>query len=771
MDAPPMNAPHAVARSTPVSRARRGRWRASVMALLVLLGVVASSASLLILTGAAQDAHKLRTLQPWLLAGNLLAVMVLLLLISRKLYALVRDYRAHAPGSRLKARTVQMFSLLALAPILVTYFFSVNAINRGIDSWFDSKVSTGLEDALALSRAALSLRMREFGAHTTALASDLHSVSDYEMMSQLDRYRRIAGASELIVVSDGGRIIAASTDFASATLPALPAPEVLLQARQRQGYVSLDPAPGGGYRVIAAMPVGNGGNGETRLLVASYPVPEQLAGLADGVRAAYAQYGQHVYQRPYLKSTFTLTLTIVLLLSALGAVYGAFFWATRLVKPVQDLIEGTRAVGQGDLDLKLALPSNDELGYLVGSFNDMTKRLARARSDAEANRAAVEQERARLAVILARLSTGVISVDADFNLRTANQAASNILGVDLEAAVGSPLSTLADSEPSVAQFVSACSQHLAAGDRDWREPVPLITEHGRRELMVASTTLPADDGASAGLVIVFDDISTLLQAQRDAAWGEVARRLAHEIKNPLTPIQLSADRMRRRLLSQLDAKDAEILERGTHTIVQQVEAMRQMVNAFSEYARAPSLDLVPIDINQLVSEVTDLYRSHGSAVSSATPVSVRLELDPEAGMVLADRGRLRQVLNNLLTNAFEALEGQADAVVSIETHDVAIDGHSLVELVVVDNGPGFQSVTGGQMFDPYVTSKPKGTGLGLAIVKKIIDEHGGSIEAENTPEGGARVRALLPRDEAARGIFSMTGSRDLRRSEFRREHV
>jgi len=747
------------------------RMRRTVLTVATILGFVAGGASLVLLTGTAQDANQLRDLQPWLLAINLLGLGVLLLLIGRALFALVQDYRREVPGSRMKANAVRMFSALALVPILVVYFFSVNAINRGIDSWFDVNVGRGLDDALALSRAALSLRTREFSAHTEALAADLRNTPDLELVSQLDRSRRVAGAAELLIVGDRSRIIAASTDFARAALPALPAPEVLLQARQGQRYVSLDPVSGGGYRVLTATLVGSASNGEPRILVASYAVPEALGGLADRVAHAYAQYGQRVYQRPYLKSTFVLTLTIVLLLSAFGAVYGAFFWATRLVKPVQDLIEGTRAVGEGDLNLQLALPSNDEMGFLVQSFNDMTQRLSRARSDAELSRAAVDQERARLAVILARLSTGVISVDAELRLRTTNQAASNILGVDLEPTVGAPLSKLAAQEPLLAQFLEACRRHVEAGQSDWRERLQLHTDTGRRDLMVACTALPAEFDTRPGLVLVFDDITNLLQAQRDAAWGEVARRLAHEIKNPLTPIQLSADRMRRRLLGQMDAKGAEILESATDTIVQQVEAMRQMVNAFSEYARTPKMDVVPFDLNRLVAEVTELYRAQGSSPGAATTIGVRLSLDPALDRIHADRGRVRQILNNLLTNAFEALEGQPEADVLVETRAVVVGEHPMAELTVSDNGPGFQPAIVGQAFDPYVTSKPKGTGLGLAIVKKIVDEHGGRIEADNVPGGGARVRVLLPREDEGRDSLAMTGAREVRKNEARRDRV
>jgi nitrogen fixation/metabolism regulation signal transduction histidine kinase len=743
--------------------------RRVAVSLLTALGAFASIASLVLLANTAQDAKLFDELQLALLAVNLAGVLVLIVLIGRKLHELVRDWRAHVPGSRMKARALLMFSVLALAPIAIVYYFSVNAINRGIDSWFDVDVQRGLDDALSLSRAALSLRMREFSGRTERVAEELRGTPDLGLVSQLERYRRFAGASEMMVVGDHGHILATSMDLAADRLPVLPAEEVLLEARQGRTYVSLDPGATGGYLVLTAAAVPSGPGRIPHVLVSTYEVPEQLGHLADGVQAAYSQYGQRVYQRPYLKSAFTLTLTIVLLLSALAAVYGAFFWAQRLVQPVQDLIAGTRAVAKGDLSTRLPLPSRDEMGFLVHSFNDMTKRLSRARKEAEQSRLAVEQERASLAVILARLSTGVVSLEPDLRLRTANAAASAILGSDLESTVGRPVAEIVEGNPLLEQFVAACRRHLDDGQVEWREQIQLKGETGRRELMVACTALPGEDPQKpeqhGGLVVVFDDITALLRAQRDAAWGEVARRLAHEIKNPLTPIQLSAERMRRRLLDHIPPKDAELLDRATHTIVQQVEAMKQMVNAFSDYARAPAMELASFDLNLLVTEVSDLYRAQG------TGVQIRLFLDEHLGPVEADRGRIRQILNNLLTNAFEALESHKDGTVVVETRRTAIAGHPVLDLVVSDNGPGFQREIIGQMFDPYVTSKAKGTGLGLAIVKKIVEEHGGRIEAENARGGGARVRILLPLDDAARAHFATHDPRDGKRPEPRRERA
>jgi nitrogen fixation/metabolism regulation signal transduction histidine kinase len=404
------------------------------------------------------------------------------------------------------------------------------------------------------------------------------------------------------------------------------------------------------------------------------------------------------------------------------------------------------------------------MGFLVHSFNDMTKRLRRAREDQQLAQQAAETERAKLAVILARLSTGVVSLEPDLRVRTANRAAGMILGDDLEAHVGQSLASLAPPESLLGQFSEFARARIAAGDNEWREQLTLAPGSGRRVLMCACTPLPGEGDSPAGYVLVFDDITVMLQAQREAAWGEVARRLAHEIKNPLTPIRLSAERMRHKLLPGLAEKDAQVLDRGTETIVQQVEAMKEMVNAFSEYARAPRFEMAIVDLNKLVTEVTDLYR----AQDTRPRVHLTVKLDPRIETVFADQGRVRQLLHNLLTNASEALEGRRGGEIAVETRLASRGDAEVAEITVEDDGPGFQRELIGQVFDPYVTTKAKGTGLGLAIVRKIVEEHGGHIEAENRAEGGARIRIDLPLSELGKPAAVQ---RTERKAETRRERA
>ena len=411
--------------------------------------------------------------------------------------------------------------------------------------------------------------------------------------------------------------------------------EMVMQSRHE--YVTLDPVAGGGFLVRTAVqvPLTSPGD-EPRMLEAVYPVERRLGELADTVESAYQRYGEKARLREPLKTSFTLTLTLVLLLSLFAALYGAFWAARRLVRPIQDLVAGTRAVAKGDFDMRLPLTSHDEMGILVHSFNDMTKRLARAREDTRRSQHAVEAERANLAVILARLSTGVISLEPDRTVRTANQAACTILGADVDSVIGKPLAEAGKGSSLFEQFDLACSAHLDAGQTEWREQLVLQGESGRRILMCACTTLSGEDRSPGGFVIVFDDITALLQAQRDAAWGEVARRLAHEIKNPLTPIQLSAERIRRKLLGSMSEGEAQMLDRATHTIVQQVEAMKEMVNAFSEYARAPEMDVSRFDLNQLITEVAELYRAGSREARPDRPSEAEAGSRPDR-----DRGRPR----------------------------------------------------------------------------------------------------------------------------------
>ena len=704
---------------------------------LILLGCGAGVWALLLLAHGAENSANFNRRQPWILLLNSCAVLALGVLLARKLWQLYRDFQNHVPGSRLTARTVGMFGTLVVVPLLIVYLFALEFLNYGIDSWFRVEIKHGLNDALVLSRSALDLRLREQARRTEEFAQAIAGLNGPDLAVRLDAERRATQAADVTVYDSGGRVLSLGGGTGT-PMPATPAAGVLLQIAAGRSYVSLETPGNGRVRIVTAAPLGRAaGVPPGRFVLVVYDVPSEISRLADAVQSAYSNYGDMSATRRPLKINFMLTLTLVLLITMLAAVYGAVWSAQRLTRPVKDLIAGTRAVGKGDLSTRLPLPSRDEMGFLVHSFNDMTKRLRRSREEAALSRHAVERERERLAVILSRLSSGVLVIDAQLQLRSANQAAGVILGSDLTARAGQGLADGVAANSLLAGLVAALRIRLDSGEREWREQLALKDEAGARVLLWACTPLP-DDGHETGLVIVFDDVTALLDAQRSAAWGEVARRLAHEIKNPLTPIQLSAEQLRRALLRGLDTEHARILERATHTIVQQVDAIKQMVDAFSEYARAPEVQLARFSLNQLAAEMVELYRLQDPGVGIAT------ELDPQLGEIEADRGRVRQILANLLSNAIEALAGVGGAAITVRTRWVLAAQSAQAEITVSDNGPGFREDILSRAFDPYVTSKARGTGLGLAIVRRIVEEHGGRISAENLVAGGARVRVLLP---------------------------
>ena len=716
---------------------------------MAALGVALTLSALFLLTQTVQKSDDFDRLQDIILAINLAGGVLLLALLIGNLARLLREYRTNVPGAKLKARMVGMFVGLAVLPLLVVFYFSTEFINRGIDSWFNVQVEEGLDNALTLSRASLELQKRRNLEATQVVAQRLSLADDRQIVFELSMLRRESGARDMTLYGNNNTVLARSSDGTTASLPKPLSEEVVLQMQQGRPFVSLESLAEGHVEIRTAVVFAHraGRMQEPRVVQGYFPVADRLAEMINSVERSYQEYQQLVFFREDLKDLLTLTLAFVLLLSLLAAIYGAFVLSRRLVAPIQDLVAGTRAVAAGDFDTRLPTPTRDEIGFLISSFNDMTQRLATARREASLSQALVEAERTNLEVILARLSTGVLALEADLTIRNANQASGSILGVDLENRSGEALSEVAKGHALLQQFVDVARIHLDSGETEWREQIVLRGEVGRRVLTCACTALPGDEDHAAGYVVVFDDITGLLQAQRDAAWGEVARRLAHEIKNPLTPIQLSAERMRRKYLNSMSEEDAQILDRATHTIVQQVEAMKEMVNAFSDYARAPDMDISLFDLDKLAHEIVDLYRTQENEVK------IVLTSDPTMPMIEADMGRVRQILHNLIRNAVEALENTPDGRIDVHVSAGEIDNVDIVQLRVEDNGPGFQTGSVSQIFDPYVTTKPKGTGLGLAIVKKLVEEHVGSIRARNREDGGAMISVRLPLNEAARELI------------------
>ncbi len=707
-----------------LSRLRLGGL--SVALLLILLLV-----TLHLMSSAVQNSAELSRYFVPLLVINLAGMVVLIGLITYNSIRLIRQYARHSAGSRLTLRMVAIFILISLTPVGVVYFYSFSFLQGGIDSWFDVRIDQAMEDARELAQASLDLNQRLWLKYTEQQLLSITDASESALSLTIAELRQQSGALELSLSDLNGQIIAYSNAVASELAPSKPDDFIMQQLREGSSYVGLarekDELM---IRVAVEDPLGR-----PFIIQGLYPASDRVSALSEKLELAYNRYKELSFLRQSLKRNFSLTLFMVLMFAVLSAIWAAFLSARRMVAPITNIAAGTRAVADGDYDRQLPVPrAKDELAFLVTSFNSMTRRIGQARDQADRSQREVEGQRAYLETVLGRLSSGVLTFDEEHRLRTANPAAEKILGSNLQRLIGSPVQTLALTSPVLRQFAEGLQAPLRQSQEEWRGELTLFGGEGRKVLICRATPFSQPDGPK-GHIVLFDDVTALIRAQRDAAWGEVARRLAHEIKNPLTPIQLSAERLRHKYLKQMPAKDAEVLDRATHTIVQQVEAMKSMVNDFSEYARPPQMEVKPLHLDRLIEEVVDLYRGNKS-------VRFSVELGAEQARVEADTLRIRQVVHNLVKNAVEAMDGQKQARVDVITQVLTRDEHPYYEMRVRDNGPGFNEAMVQHLFEPYVTSKPKGTGLGLAIVKKIVEEHGGIIWAENCDKGACMVMHL-----------------------------
>ena len=711
------------------------------MRYIVFVSAALGAILLYLLSHASANTTALAEHYTLLLVLNVALAVMLTILIGVQLWRLYRQIRARVMGSRLTLRLLGAFALMAILPGLIVYAVSVNFLTRSIESWFNVKVEAALEGGLRLGQSALDIMLADLEEKGEGMALTLAFMSPSAHLSTLNDLREKSGVQDAVLLTPQGRILAYSSSDPSSFLPELPSIPQLRQARQKV-YGAIEPIPGKGLhlRVLAPISISDLA-GDTRILQLLQPVPATLSLTAESVQNVYQDYQELSYSRDSLKEVFSLTLTLVLMLAMLSGVAIAFVLSRRLSAPLGVLAEGTRAIARGDYNTMLPAHGKDELGILVQSFNSMTRQLGEATEAADRNRARVEAARGYLETVLAHLSSGVVALNDRAQLRTFNVAASHILGVELNDFVNRPLTQLGEQQPALQEFVNEVLTHFKSTGRgkhpkgewqevDWQTQMEIVGAEGRQVILIRGTRLP--NTAESGFVVVFDDITTMVQAQRDAAWGEVARRLAHEIKNPLTPIQLSAERLEHKLSSKLDKADADMLRRAINTIVSQVGAMKTMVNAFSEYARTPAAAMEEVDLNRLIEDVLGLYEAAG--------VHIERSLDTDLPQLLGDPTLLRQVLHNLLKNAQDALDGHSQPHINIST----LTRDAEIKLCVKDNGDGFSKEIMARAFEPYMTTKPHGTGLGLAIVKKIVEEHKGHIKIENSTQGGAVVTVMLP---------------------------
>ncbi|OYY32982.1 MAG: hypothetical protein B7Y58_09300 [Halothiobacillus sp. 35-54-62] len=666
-----------------------------VVLLLVLMYLISES-----LQRADQPEHLYLTL----LGLSALGILFLAIVVLAHIVRLFSHYRRGTPGARLTARLVLTFVGLTTIPVLIVFYFSVSFIQRGIDSWFDVQVEQAMNDALSLSQMAFDGQMRTAMNETLRAAQQLKGISGDLIALDLNSVRRNTGAHEMTIFGQRNLIVASASDDLQEIVPARPDETALSHARAGKDFIGLDPGGGDTMRIRVVVPLTAGltGDGSNQVLQALYSISPRANQLSGSVQAAFNEYRSLIFLHKSLKKTFTFALTLALLLSLLTAVWLAFIAARKLLAPIRELAAGTKAVAEGDYSLRLPVDRRDDLGQLVQSFNTMTARVRRAHQVMQQLQEVADQERDYLETVIQHLSSGVLTLSPDGRITRSNSIVTQLLSITSQHIDGCSLAEICQTYPHLEPICAAFGGLLEPGQlpagATVEAQVRIMGEAGRKVLLSRVAALPADD-VTGGFVMVFEDVTTLLQAQRDAAWSEVARRLAHEIKNPLTPIQLSAERLRRRLLGTLEEESGQILDRSTRTIINQVEAMKLMVNEFAEYARSPQTKLTALNLDELVGEVIDLYKGGEIPVwhhAFGEPLWVR-----------ADVGRIRQVLHNLIRNAQQALTEH-----------------------------------GCQSGEPRVTVT---TSLHQeAIVKKIVEEHGGVVTATNVQAQWALDSASVP---------------------------
>jgi nitrogen fixation/metabolism regulation signal transduction histidine kinase len=719
------------------SRARR--WAQGVTAAIaVAIGLVL----LFLLAQSTNNRELYERNYARLFVVNMVVAALLSLVLVWIVVRLAVRLRRGKFGSRLLVKLAAIFALVGLMPGLLIYVVSYQFVSRSIESWFDVKVEGALESGLNLGRATLDTLANDFSSKTRGATQQLVDVSDASAAIALERIRDQLGATDVVLWSAGGQLIASAGQSRFVLNPERPTHQQLRTARSQRSFAVIDGFDEAGLNVPSSIPrikslavVATSNFGllaEPRFLQATQVLPSTLVANAIAVQEANREYQERALARQGLRRMYIGTLTLSLFLAVFGAVLLAVLLGNQLARPLLVLAEGVRQVAAGDLSPKAALQGKDELGGLTRSFAQMTQQIADARTAVEKSMEQVSAARANLQTILDNLTAGVIVLDAQGHVQSSNPGATRILRMPLAAYEGRLLSDMPGLEDFArgvqAQFEEFLSDRTQHALDHWQQSFELgATTPGYSQPAINMIARGAELPGNLRL-LVFDDISEIVSAQRAQAWGEVARRLAHEIKNPLTPIQLSAERLEMKLGGKVAPAEQAILTKSVKTIVDQVDAMKRLVNEFRDYARLPAAELKGLDLNALVSEVLQLYASDDA------DVPLHIELDPNCPPVLGDAHQLRQVLHNLLQNAQDATEGAEVRQIVIRTQWV--ESTRRVRLTVRDTGAGFPEHILKRAFEPYVTTKVRGTGLGLAVVKKIADEHGARIELSNRVENG-----------------------------------
>ncbi len=675
---------------------------------------------------------------------TIVALVVMLTSIGGRLIKLYTQVRKETPGARLSARMVRTFLILAIPPALIVYLFSIQFLNETIDGWFDVKVESALADSIELGQRFLDMQTLQARNQVRRLANDIDLNPGNQLATQLLRRVSAAGPTELSVMDQQGQILRTANIDPNLLEHNRPGDFALMQANETGTYAAAEPAADGRLqvRVLTKLPNPTGSN--IRLLQAVYPLPADFISLADNIQSEYDRFQRVDYLRDSLKQSFILILSLVLMITVLLAILAGFNAARRMVRPISELAEATESVAGGDLDRVITARQHDELGFLVHSFNLMTAELKRAGRENEESRALLQRQREYLQTVLSRLSAGVMSFDGDGRLITSNDSSSNILAVPLDELEGCTLTEIAHKQPPIQVLAERIKQAISNSEVNWRDELKLSRDGRPLVLMCRGTQLPDYNDQPAGLVVVFDDVTVLDQAQREAAWAEAARRMAHEVKNPLTPIRLSAERLQYKLAKKLDDKDQAFLQQATDTIVNQVDALKKLVDAFGDYAQDTATNVGlgqgrgKLDLNALITEVAGMYSD------PQRPELISLQLAADNPLISGNSGQLRQLLHNLIRNALEAMGSQAEAKLVLSSHIDTKQTPPVQVLRLIDNGPGLAAEVRDRLFQPGVSTKANSSGLGLVISHKIVSSHQGSIQLSHADSGGVIVEVRLP---------------------------
>lgn len=694
--------------------------------------------SLLNMSQMLQDASQFAQSYATLLLITVSGVVLLLIFLLRTLYKLFLQYRKKQAGSRITARLTLNLTAIIGIPLAVIFYFSLSFIHQGVDRWFDIKTEDALKSALMLVETNLNDNTREKLKQTQTVLGNNYTSLIENPIFLINEMRKELNAKELTLFQSNGQILAYSTQGANLNLPKTS--EIQVQSFHQSEPIAYIQKihDTGQQQIFVQMPVFDISTNQKLILQGIYPIRDQISQLAEQVHIASGQYQEISYLQGPLKTSFTVILTMVFLLALSTAILFTLQAIRNMIEPIRTLARGTKAISEGDYSISMPVSSQDEFGQLIESFNDMTQQIARARNDIKYGHQQTEVQKLYSQAIITHLNSGVLTLDARLRLKTVNQATNEILNTNLFKQQGKTLKEIT-SQKDMAHLSHFFDKVLplfeANPSQQWHQQMNFDCLEGQKILMIHGSSLPSLDQKTSGYILIIEDITQMLKAQLHAAWNDVAQRLAHEIKNPLTPIQLSAERLDFKLAKKLHGEDQNLLNRMTNTIVEQVKVMQDMVEAFIEYADTPEIEISSADLNKLIRDVTSMYSSPDKQWQ------IEFTPDPEIQSIDLDIGQIRQVLHNLIKNAIEACQGTPEKTqLKIRTEKQS----NKVIILICDNGPGIPESEKNWVFEPYATDKPKGTGLGLAIVKKIIDEHQGQIELQSSIDKGTCFIIELP---------------------------